>query len=87
MILVMFIFSSFLAKANDTTITQSLDSHAVAHNEHVEHVEHADKPFDPTEVIFEHISDAHEWHLWGDHHNPVSISLPVILYTRCFNSF
>src|SRR5690606_25186147 len=36
-----------------------------------------DKPYNPTEVIMEHISDSHDWHLWGH----TSIPLPVILYT------
>ncbi|PIE84333.1 MAG: ATP synthase F0 subunit A [Bacteroidia bacterium] len=36
----------------------------------------------PVEIIFDHISDAHDWHLFsmGDTH--VSIPLPVILYSR-----
>ena len=33
--------------------------------------------FDPGKMITEHISDAHDWHLWGHTHIP----LPVILYT------
>lgn len=41
----------------------------------------ADEAFDPTKVIFEHISDAHDWHLWGEHDHAVSIPLPVILYS------
>ncbi len=47
---------------------------------------HHDKPYNPTEVIMEHISDSHDWHLWGH----TSIPLPVILYTdkglECFLS-
>jgi F-type H+-transporting ATPase subunit a len=30
----------------------------------------------------DHIADAHDWHLWGEGHNSVSISLPVIVYTK-----
>jgi F-type H+-transporting ATPase subunit a len=33
--------------------------------------------FDPGKMIMEHISDAHDWHLWGHTHIP----LPVILKT------
>ena len=33
--------------------------------------------FDAGHMIMEHISDAHDWHLWGHTH----VSLPVILYT------
>lgn len=32
-------------------------------------------------MILEHILDAHEWHLWGEGHDAVSVPLPVILYT------
>jgi F-type H+-transporting ATPase subunit a len=38
--------------------------------------EHGGK-FDPGKMIMEHISDAHDWHLWGHTHIP----LPVILKT------
>lgn len=34
--------------------------------------------FDPGSMILEHISDAHDWHLWGHTHIP----LPIILYTE-----
>ncbi len=37
--------------------------------------------FDAGKMILEHIADAHDWHLWGEGHNTVSISLPVIIYT------
>ncbi len=40
------------------------------------------KKFDAGKLILEHISDAHDWHLWGDEEHPVSIPLPVILYTE-----
>jgi F-type H+-transporting ATPase subunit a len=35
------------------------------------------KPFDPKDVVFEHIGDSHTWHIVGH----ASIPLPVILYT------
>ena len=38
--------------------------------------------FDPGKMIMDHIADAHDWHLWGEGHNSVSISLPVIVYTK-----
>ncbi|XOD68363.1 MAG: F0F1 ATP synthase subunit A [Flavobacteriales bacterium AspAUS03] len=41
----------------------------------------ADKErFDPAKVIIEHISDSHEWYLWGDEDETVTIPLPVILW-------
>ncbi|GAB4249921.1 MAG: F0F1 ATP synthase subunit A [Vicingaceae bacterium] len=36
-----------------------------------------EKKFNPAELILHHISDAHEWHLWGE----TAIYLPVILKT------
>ncbi|MBL0342252.1 MAG: F0F1 ATP synthase subunit A [Bacteroidetes bacterium] len=37
--------------------------------------------FDPGKMITGHISDAHDWHLWGEGASSVSIPLPVILYS------
>jgi len=37
--------------------------------------------FNPGKMIVEHISDAHDWHLWGEGDNAVSIPLPVIVYS------
>lgn len=45
---------------------------APAHEEHGKSAS-----FDPGKMIMEHISDAHDWHLWGHTHIP----LPVILKT------
>ena len=36
---------------------------------------------DISKIVFEHILDTHSWHLWGDGHEALSISLPVILKT------
>jgi F-type H+-transporting ATPase subunit a len=30
----------------------------------------------------DHIADSHDWHLWGEGHESVSIPLPVIIYTK-----
>jgi F-type H+-transporting ATPase subunit a len=40
-----------------------------------------EEKFKPTEVIFEHISDSHDWHFWGEHEHAVSLPLPVIIYS------
>ncbi len=57
---------------------------------HTEATEEKSEKFDAGKMIMEHISDAHDWHLWGEGHNSVSIPLPVILYTPkgldCFMS-
>jgi F-type H+-transporting ATPase subunit a len=37
--------------------------------------------FNPVPVIMHHISDAHEWHLWGEGEASVSVPLPIILWT------
>lgn len=42
---------------------------------------HEGSKFDPGKMITEHISDAHDWHLWGEGDHAVSIPLPVILYS------
>ncbi len=38
--------------------------------------------YNPVPTIMHHISDSHEWHLWGEGKNSVTIPLPVILYTN-----
>lgn len=39
-------------------------------------VSHEEKAgFNPGEMIVEHISDAHEWHLWGERHIPLLVIL------------
>jgi F-type H+-transporting ATPase subunit a len=37
--------------------------------------------FNAGEMIFEHILDGHDWHLWGEGDHAVSIPLPVIVYS------
>ncbi len=48
------------------------------------------KKINIAEIAFEHILDAHSWHLWGEHEHAVSIPLPIILKTNngivCFLS-
>ncbi|MFM7824307.1 MAG: F0F1 ATP synthase subunit A, partial [Bacteroidota bacterium] len=44
--------------------------------------------FDPGKMITDHITDAHDWHLWGEGHESVSIPLPVVVYSsRGFDMF
>lgn len=38
-----------------------------------------EEKYDVTKEIMHHISDAHEWHLWGDDDATVSVPLPIIL--------
>lgn len=37
--------------------------------------------FNAGDMIFEHILDAHDWHLWGEGDHAVSVALPVIAYS------
>jgi F-type H+-transporting ATPase subunit a len=46
---------------------------------HGETTHHEKEEFNVGEMIMHHIKDAHEWHLWGGHHNSTSIYLPIIL--------
>jgi F-type H+-transporting ATPase subunit a len=40
-----------------------------------------DKKFDPKEMIMHHVKDAHEFHILDWNGKPISISLPIILWT------
>ena len=59
----------------------SNDSAHLSHAENHAEEPHTEEGFNPSEAIMHHIADSHGWHLfdWNDH--PVSIPLPVILYT------
>nr|WP_294862582.1 F0F1 ATP synthase subunit A [uncultured Fluviicola sp.] len=46
-----------------------------------------EEEFEVGEMIMHHISDAHEWHLWGGHHDGVSIYLPIILMDGGLKTF
>lgn len=39
------------------------------------------KKLDPAKIIMEHVTDGHEFHFFTVEHHPVSIPLPVILYS------
>ena len=75
------VFNTFLLIATFTFANHSLFA-TEAHTDDA----HEEKPFDAVEVIMHHIADAHEFHIldytddFGVEH-PVSIPLPVILYT------
>ena len=42
----------------------------------------SDKKFDPNEMIMHHVKDAHEFHIIDYNGKPISIPLPVILWTN-----
>ncbi len=69
------VFNTFAYEPiEDTTRMDTL-----AHISAAEHV--VKKGFDAGTLITEHISDSHEWHLWGEGENALSIPLPIILYS------
>ncbi|MDO5442183.1 MAG: F0F1 ATP synthase subunit A [Bacteroidia bacterium] len=45
-------------------------------------VEAEEDEIDVTEIIFEHVGDAYEWHITTINEKPVAIYLPVILHSR-----
>ncbi|MGK6349784.1 F0F1 ATP synthase subunit A [Parapedobacter sp. DT-150] len=70
-------FFAFFAVLTTFSVVQAADNTAVDSVTSTGHEAHSEEVYEPTEAIMEHISDAHDWHLWGH----MSIPLPVILYT------
>ncbi|MDZ4756786.1 MAG: F0F1 ATP synthase subunit A [Bacteroidota bacterium] len=64
-----------------TTFSVAKAEHEPAHEATSEHHDKAHDKFKPGEMIFDHIKDNHDWHLWDYNGHPVSISLPVIIYS------
>lgn len=62
-----------------SAIAQHEENHAAATHEGAE-AGHEKKKFNVSEVIFGHIGDSHYWHLFDINGEPVSLSLPVIVY-------
>jgi len=52
------------------------------HEEAATHEEAEYEGFNPGDFIFDHIKDSHEWHITEFHGKPVSIPLPIILYSK-----
>ncbi|MFP4555543.1 MAG: F0F1 ATP synthase subunit A [Bacteroidales bacterium] len=57
---------------------ENSSSHTENHNQN--------KEFNPGDFIFDHIGDAHEWHLFSFGEKHVSVPLPIILYSRTRNN-
>ena len=47
-----------------------------------EHTDAEQEKFNPGEFIFDHIGDAHDWHIITVGHKDISIPLPILLYSR-----
>lgn len=59
---------------HEATAEHALVAHEAQHEEK--------KGFNASEVIFGHIRDAHDWHLFDMNGHPVSLPLPVIIYNK-----
>jgi len=73
------------AISNPTESHESVAEHHDAKDapdSHGSEVIHGKKKFEPGKMIMEHITDSHDWHLWGEGHDAVSIPLPVIIYSK-----
>jgi F-type H+-transporting ATPase subunit a len=67
-----------VAQQVERTVDSSIEAESIEVAEKViGKDETKEEKFNTSEVIMEHIADAHDWHLWGH----TSIHLPVILYT------
>lgn len=52
------------------------------------HAGHAEsEKYNPVPFIMHHIQDSHSWHLWGEGHDSVGFSLPVILWDEGLKVF
>lgn len=65
--------------ANNGALSHEVSS---SHDEAVSHGEEGHEKFSPGDFIFDHIADAHEWHITEIKGRPVSLPLPVILYSK-----
>ena len=63
-------------------LANTADSVQVTTVEHETSVAAAGKKFDPVRMIFDHISDSHEWHIFSLGESHVTLPLPVIVYSR-----
>lgn len=62
------------------TFSELVQKEKDAKAEEMAQVKAGEKTFNPVPTIMHHIGDAHEWHLWGEGDNSVSIPLPIILW-------
>jgi len=77
------VFSISFSNAN----TEGEASHEESAAHKGEHLPQKEHEFHVANYIMEHISDAHEWHLWGPHHGGTSIYLPIILIDGGLKTF
>ncbi len=83
--LVSFVISAFLIVSTFANHSSGEGEIAAGHPKAAQEAPAShDKPtkYDPGKMIMDHVTDAHDWHLFGEGHDAVSISLPVILYVK-----
>lgn len=73
------VLAAIIALCSIAPLKAEEHGHETGH--HTEAAAPHEEKFDAAKMIMEHILDAHDWHLWGDHAHAVSIPLPVILKT------
>ncbi len=76
--LLILVFALFFAAK--PAIAQHEEGHENAAHEAASEGHEEKKGFNASEVIFGHIADSHYWHLFDINGEPVSLSLPVIIY-------
>ncbi len=78
---VFFAFLSFLSYSNKQSQHSSVsEDHSV--NKSVHENTTKNETVDITKVAFEHILDSHSWHFWGEGHDALVFSLPIIIYSN-----
>lgn len=87
-ILLLVMWFPLSAEYNQVRANEETQTHATTEEE-TTHEAGAKEALKPGDFIFDHIKDAHEWHLMTIGHKHVSIPLPVIVYskTRGLNVF
>lgn len=76
-----FFFSGKLFASEEASHQQEHHSAAEEHTSGSDESHHEKKDLDVGRMILDHILDSHDWHLWGEGHDAVSVPLPVIIYS------
>lgn len=80
----------FLCLSFQFITAQEHEQAVEVNQDNVSHEQKSEKEFDLVGTIMHHISDAHEWHFWGEGENAVALYLPVILIddgVKIFSSY
>ena len=83
-------FAQHAATSHDglpKTFEELIKSEQTKSQEEAAKVKSGEATFNPVPVIMHHIADAHDWHLWGEGENSVTIPLPVILWDNGLQVF